>query len=205
MVKPVNRYLLIIAIGFCAASCKADYGPWTEPYDSYRSGVKVNGKEYHVPRRLSIDYGGLSVDDILKIDIDCVMTATDYDTNPDRIGLAFESYVDSCSLSGEVFHFGEIVGEHQIFSSYRDSLLGCFYYPEEWGIIEVPKIFSFVEFQNKIFDVKSGTITFWVGRSWAGAEPRERLWSFKRCNFEFVAEASDGERIVVTEGYLGRK
>lgn len=205
MVKPVNRYLLIIAIGFCAASCKADLGPWTEPYDSYNSGIKINGKEYHIPVKAAFDYGGLSMDDVLRVNIEVNFCSTNNRKDDDSYKLCVEAYIDSITVSGVQYQF-ELMTEENPFSSKHDSLNACFINLDNYGRVETPRVISGSRFFGfKDFYIKSGTITFWVGRSWAGSEPRERLWSFKRCNFEFVAEASDGERIVVTEGYLGRK
>ena len=140
------------------------------------------------------------MDNILKIDVLAPMNSRNNAKDEDYVVFGAEAYIDSAVVSGIKFPLNDMTG--LAYLSVSDSLRPCFIMPESYVKIDVPYIISYVAYRNKNYTVKSGTITFWVGRTWGGSDPRWRSWSIKKCKFECVAEAADGEEIVLTEGFL---
>lgn len=194
--------LVLIMIGILSSCINfgPDFGPWTDPYESYNSGVKVNGVEYHIARA---DHdralGGETVDDMLRIDFNAPMNSRNNPNYEDRVVFYGQVYIDSVAVSTIELALNDMTN---LDTSSIFTLLRCFERPELYGRIEVPFNVSFVNYCNKSYTVKNGSITFKGIQSLWAINSRTRTWKVSRCEFECVAVADDGEEIVLTDGFF---
>ena len=196
--------VFFVAMMISIPSCREIDEPWTAPYESYKSGVRVNGVDYHIVRtRNSYELGGDSFYDKLRIVMHCVMRSRNYRRDTNLISISAIAYIDTVVVSGVRFNFDDLLNSSKSVYDIKDSLNAALCAPDVYGRLEANSVLSSISFCGKSFRVENGWISFWVRRSLGGdPEFHHRIWGFKRCEFECVAKSNDGEEIVLTEGYL---